>query len=312
MGEDLRLAVVGLGGIAEKAYLPLLSSWPSLKLLACSRSPETVANHLQRYPFQQGTIDLEELIDWGPKAALVLSPNPTHFEITKKLLEGGVDTFVEKPLTMSSEASAELTAIAQKRERVLMVAFNRRFAPVHQWVKKRWGDRPVRYALLEKHRPEPVHADLETNYIDDVIHQVDLMRYFCGEAKPLSTQYTERNGRQEGAYSSLSLASGGLAVIATSRAAGRWREHYEIHGDGVSVYVEAFEKARWIDQGGERHYGVEEIGSWSSHLMIRGFEGELKHFFQCIETRQRPRTSAEESARTQRLLEGLLQVAERV
>lgn len=311
-GSNLKLAVIGLGGIAEKAYLPLLSTWPGLTLFACSRSSETVEAHLARYPFERGTTDLEELIRWGPEAALVLTPNPTHYEIAQRLLESGVDTYVEKPLTLSSEASAELGGIAEERGSILMVGFNRRYAPVHQWVRERWGERPVRFCLLEKHRPDSVHPDLETSYTDDTIHQIDLLRYFCGEAEPLSTRYRMRNGALESAYSSLRLTAGGLALIATSRSSGRWRERYEIHGEGASVYIEAFTDVRWMDEDGERLFGQEELGSWASSLMIRGFEGELAHFFQCVESRQRPSTSSEESVRTQRLLEGLLQAAAQV
>lgn len=309
---DVRLAIIGLGGIAEKAYLPLLSTWSGLTLLACSRSPKTVQGHLERYPFERGTTDLDELISWEPDAALVLTPNSTHHEIAKRLLVGGIDTYVEKPLAMSSKESAELGQIAEQRERILMVGFNRRYAPIHQRVKDRWGERPVRFCLIEKHRSEPVHPDLETNYTDDTIHQIDLLRYFCGEAEPLSTRYAMRNGEMEGAFSSLWLRGGGLALIATSRSAGRWRERYELHGEGASVYVEAFTAARWVDEAGERHFSADEYGSWASHLMIRGFEGELKHFFDCVDSGAKPDTSAQESVRTQRLLEELLHVSERV
>ncbi len=308
----MRLAIIGLGGIAEKAYLPLLSTWSGLTLLACSRSPKTVHGHLERYPFERGTTDLDELISWEPDAALVLTPNPSHYEITKRLLVGGIDTYVEKPLAMSSDESAELGEIAGQRDRILMVGFNRRYAPIHQWVKDRWGGRPVRFCLIEKHRSEPVHPDLETHYTDDTIHQIDLLRYFCGEAEPLSTRFAMRNGEIEGAFSSLRLGGGGLALLATSRSAGRWRERYELHGDRTSVYVEAFTAARWVDEAGERHFSADEYGSWASHLMIRGFEGELKHFFDCVDSRSQPETSAEESVRTQALLEGLLQASERV
>lgn len=53
----------------------------------------------------------------------VCTPNDSHYAITKKALEAGLDVMCEKPLSMTLEEAAELKAIAAERGRVLAVPF---------------------------------------------------------------------------------------------------------------------------------------------------------------------------------------------
>src|SRR5262245_20087920 len=101
-GRLMRVAVVGLGGIATKAYLPLLASWPDLELIFFSRRPETVARLRAQYRVALGTTDPAELLSWRPHAAFVLAPSDLHFDLCAALLHEGVDVFVEKPATLKS------------------------------------------------------------------------------------------------------------------------------------------------------------------------------------------------------------------
>src|SRR5512143_1069668 len=125
------IGIVGLGDIALKAYLPVLASLNGIELALCSRSEGSVRRVQQQYRIQRGTTRLEELIAMGLKAAFVLSPSPAHEPLARALLEGGVDVFLEKPATLHSEETRALAELADRRQRILMVGFNRRYAPLH-------------------------------------------------------------------------------------------------------------------------------------------------------------------------------------
>src|SRR5687768_14963102 len=104
----MRIAIIGLGGIATKAYLPLLASWEGIELLLYGRKPEAVARHRAGYRLPNGTSDWAEMLRYRPHAAFVLTSSETHFEIASALLAAGVDVFVEKPATLHSEQTEEL------------------------------------------------------------------------------------------------------------------------------------------------------------------------------------------------------------
>ncbi len=305
-----RIAIIGLGDIAGKAYLPVLASRPGIELLLHSRSSETVRAHRDQYRLPRGTTQLEELLAWGPEAAFVLTPSPSHFAIARTLLEGGVDVFVEKPLTLHASETRSLADLADARGRVLMVGFNRRFAPLHQQLKALWGDRPIGLCTLEKHRAEASHPNLYSNYIDDTVHLIDLLRFFCGDADALHTETQMRGGRLVGAVSAASLPGGGFGYVLTGLQAGGWMERYTLHGGGATLVVDAFVRARWITTESERVFETGGMGTWMRSLEARGFVGGVGHFFHCLDSRERPHSSGDEAWKTQQLLEAMIARAE--
>lgn len=53
----------------------------------------------------------------------VATPNSTHFEITKALLEAGINVMCEKPMTMTVEEGEEIVAIAKATGRICAVNY---------------------------------------------------------------------------------------------------------------------------------------------------------------------------------------------
>jgi virulence factor len=305
----MRIAIVGLGGIAGKAYLPLLAAREGLELLPCSRSAATAERIRTRYRLPDGATDLDAVLGWKPRAAFVLTPSPTHAAIVRTLLEAGVDVLVEKPATLRSEDTRALAELADAAGRVLMVGFNRRFAPLHRQARALWADRNVGTCVVEKHRSDAVHASLLENYVEDTIHAIDTLRFFCGEGEAVATHQRVRDGRLVGAVSLVRLQGGGQAVVATSLESGGWAERIGLHGDGVLLDLEAFSALRWRSGGDERSWREEYASGWRPTLEARGFAAMVDHFLECVETRRPPLTSGWEAYRTQRLLEDMVAAA---
>ena len=53
----------------------------------------------------------------------VATPNSTHFEITKKFLEGGFNVLCEKPMTMTVEEGEEIVKISQNTGKICAVNY---------------------------------------------------------------------------------------------------------------------------------------------------------------------------------------------
>ncbi len=302
----MRAAVIGLGGIAEKAYLPLLTGWVGLDLILHCRTRETVEQYQLQYRVAHATDDFEEVLALEPQVAFVLTPSDTHYAVARQLLEAGVHVYLEKPATMHSGRTQELAELADGRDRVLMVGFNRRYAPLHRRARQLWRGRPVGFCVLQKHRTSAYHPDLYSNLIDDTIHIIDLLRFFCGEATVLSTESETSGGKLVRAVVTLKLNGGGRAVIATELNAGGWQEAYALHGAGASLHVDAFSQLRLIDGRAERVERETYSSAWTSGLKGRGFEDEIDHFLECVARGSQPQTSAWEALKTQQLLEAVV------
>ncbi len=300
------IGIVGLGEIAHKAYLPILASLEGIELALCSRSESSVRRVQQQYRIQRGTTRLDDLIAMQPQAAFVISPSTTHEPLARALLEGGVDVFLEKPATLHSQETQALAELADRCRRVLMVGFNRRYAPLHVRGHQLWQDRPVGMALFEKHRPNASHPNLEHQFYDDTVHQIDVLRFFCGEGQVVNTVEYVSHDRLLGAASTVALEHGGYAMVVTSLQAGRWQETYTLHGGSQTMIIEAFARLRLLGRQEELVQEETYASTWLTTLEGRGFTGQIAHFLECVGQRSQPQTTAWDSVKTQQLVEQMI------
>lgn len=125
-----RVAMVGIGDIARKVYLPLLSRHEQAEVVGVlSHSPATVQGAVGMYRLPKGTTDLNELLSWDLDAVFVHSPTPTHYEIVTQCLEHGLSVYVDKPLSYELEQSRRMAELAEDKGLLLAVGFNQPVCP---------------------------------------------------------------------------------------------------------------------------------------------------------------------------------------
>lgn len=301
------VAVVGLGNIAQKGHLPVLTSLKGIELLFYGRHEEKVKLLAQQYRVAHYTTRLEQLLEWKADTVFILTPVPTHIELASYFLKEGVDVFMEKPATSSSADTQQLALLADQKKRVLMIAFNRRYAPLSIKAKEQWGGRQVALANMQKSRTKPGFKGLSNHVNDELVHVIDMLRFLCSEAKALHTwSRLDADGMLMEVVSSLELENGGLATITASLQAGRWFEHYELNGEKTSLNLNCFYDLEIATEQGMQTWKEPYDSSWASNLYGRGFVNQIEHFFHCVETHQTPQTDAWDSVKTQMLVEDII------
>ena len=130
----VRVAVIGLGAMARAGQLPALARRDDVEIVGIhSRTRKTMELVMSQYKVAAAYDSLDELIrDASPDAAFVITPKETHAEIVTKLLRAGIHTFCEKPMATNLEDARRITELAAEVDRILMIGFNRRYAPVYQ------------------------------------------------------------------------------------------------------------------------------------------------------------------------------------
>ncbi|HEX7568556.1 MAG TPA: Gfo/Idh/MocA family oxidoreductase [Anaerolineaceae bacterium] len=300
------IGIIGLGEIAKKAYLPILTSMEGIELVICSRSQGIVAQIQNQYRIPRATTHLDDLFRMGIQAAFVLTPSETHVSITTELLKHKVDVFLEKPATLHSSETQVLSELADANGQVLMIGFNRRYAPLHIRAHQIWQEQTIGMALFQKYRTSASHPHLEHQFRDDTIHLIDLARFFCGEGEVVNTVQYITPDRLLGAASTIALDRGGYAMVITGLQAGRWQETYTLHGSGHSLIVDAFTRLRMIGNQEELVQEETYASSWITTLEGRGFNGQINHFLECVNRRSLPFTSGWDSVKTQQLVEQMV------
>ena len=304
-----KIAIIGLGNISKKAYLPILTADPTLDLVFYNRSPGPLAEMQATYRIAQGSTNLDEVLDHQPDAAFVLTASESHFAITKQCLENGIDVFVEKPATLHASDTTTLAEIADREGRILMVGFNRRFAPLHIQGKELWGQAPIGMGIFRKFRSSTTLEDIGYQLMDDIIHQIDLLRFYCGEGQVVSVTHQSLPEGLQGAVAVIRLETGGLGIIETNYQASGWQETYAVYGNHQTMEIDAFSNLSFMRGRENRQWEETYASSWQTTLTGRGFVGQIAHFFSCMATREMPLTSAWDSVKTQLLVEALTEAA---
>ncbi|SQC42068.1 oxidoreductase family, NAD-binding [Klebsiella pneumoniae] len=141
MGTRLRIGVVGLGSIAQKAWLPVLGAAESWTLQAAWSPGKEKALRIcetWRMPYADSLDALAAQCD----AVFVHTSTASHYEVVNHLLNAGVHVCVDKPLADKLSEAETLVELAARRRLTLMVGFNRRFAPLYRELKGGWARRP--------------------------------------------------------------------------------------------------------------------------------------------------------------------------
>lgn len=138
MKQDLSLAVVGCGAIAEAYYFPVLSADPvwrkAVWLVEPSIERRNKLASANGFEAGQCVSSIDEL-PASVTAAINATPSHVHVVTTAPLLARGVSVIVEKPLAEFAEEARGLIATAAAQDCKLTVNQLRRFGPSYQLAK---------------------------------------------------------------------------------------------------------------------------------------------------------------------------------
>jgi virulence factor len=287
----LRIAMIGLGDIARKAYLPVLGPRADVALTFVTRNTATLAELGAAWRVDRLHADLDAALAQGLDAALVHAATAAHPGLVRRLLEAGVPTLVDKPLADNAADCETLVDLAQTRGVSLMVGFNRRFAPVYQDAAAL--DLPL--TVMQKNRAD--QAD-ETRRVvfDDFIHVIDTLRFLAPGAGEARVHGRIADGLLQ--HVALSLSGGGRDALGVmNRVSGSNEETLEVSGAGAKRRI--VDMAQVVDQSTQDQ--VTRRGDWTSVGRQRGFEGLCEHFLSAV--REGRRLSALDALETHRLCE---------
>jgi predicted dehydrogenase len=125
--QQLRAAVVGAGRLGA-LHAAKYAAMPGVKLSHVVDIDAARAERVARLTGAAALTDHQALLGRVDLVS-VATPTVTHLEIASRLLAGGIDVLVEKPMTATLEQARELAALAQGSDRILAVGHLERFNP---------------------------------------------------------------------------------------------------------------------------------------------------------------------------------------
>jgi predicted dehydrogenase len=258
--------MLGAGGFAQNTLLPALKTIPGVSFIGvCNATGPRSRNAAEKFGFSYCSNSEAELLqDPNIKAVLVATRHNLHASQALAALRAGKGVFCEKPLCLNEgELAMVVHATATGgNTSLLMVGFNRRFAPMAVQLKQ---------FLSEIHEPLAIHYRVNAGFVSpdhwvndpeqgggrilgEVCHFVDFLCYLAG-ACPVEVQaQTVGNPGQysmDNVVASLKFADGSLGTISylANGDKSASKERVEVFGGGSVAILEDFRRLELVRNG---------------------------------------------------------------
>ena len=284
----LGISMIGAGNFARLIMFPILSRLDDIQWRGLCTAKGMNAEHSGRkMDFAFATTDFHEVLkDESTEAVFIATRHDLHAELVIAALGAGKHVFVEKPLCINPE---ELDDIAQCVEElgancpVLMVGFNRRFAPATARLRSHF-DQTQPLSISYRFAPGPLPANAWPQdedigggrIIGEACHAIDTCIALVGsEPVKVYAESVSKSGgiettddrvfitirHEDGSISNVSYQSGGDRSAPVER--------IEVFGGGRTGIIESWNN----------------LELWSGNKLERarvkndkGHQGELKAF----------------------------------
>lgn len=124
----MKIAVVGAGywGVNLIRVFNQLGALDRI----CDSNSARLQQLAAKYPEVRLESNLDEMLnDSGIHGVVIAAPAEAHYEMANRSLEAGKDVFVEKPLALRCDDAERLMALAERKQRILMVGHLLEFHP---------------------------------------------------------------------------------------------------------------------------------------------------------------------------------------
>lgn len=286
---QLNLGIVGAGHHVRDMLLPALQPLDSVVVRSvCSTTGIEAFAVAEKLGAAYCTTDFRDILkDDTIQAVLIGTRHDSHGALVVEALNAGKHVFVEKPLCLTEEELAQITAVYEARAQDglhLVVGFNRRFSPHADRIRALFKDRGNPLVMSYRVNAGALDADHWAQdpevgggrIVGEACHFVDFMQAVCA-APPVSVS-ARRIGRHSSGFTddqclfSLAFADGsiGTLVYAAGGDGALPKERFEAFGDGRAAVLDDFSVTELYENGARTRFA-----SWNRD---KGFRAEMASF----------------------------------
>lgn len=276
-----QIAIVGMGGISQKSYLPYMRQLPNIHWHLFTRNQAVLEDVGDLFGTSTTYESLDELLAVDLDGVFIHAATVAHEDIATAFLKAGIPVYMDKPLTEDYASTKALYDLAKEKGTFIMAGFNRRFAP-HVQTLLALDDK--KHILVEKNdinRP----GDLTYKVFDFFIHPLDTALALAdGALESGAFSYCVEDGLLSRISVNLQTSKESLMVNMNLQAGSR-REVMEVQTPQGTWTLKNLEELTI-------HQGIKEtkegFGSWDTTLYKRGFETIIDRFLAAIDTGVNP------------------------
>jgi predicted dehydrogenase len=326
----LRIALIG-AGVMGRQHAQYIRQLPETELVAIADPfTRTLADEYAVPAFTDHRQMLEAI---SPDAVIIANPNDLHVATAIDCLHAGIPTLLEKPLATSLAQARELVEVERSTGVPLLIGHHRRHNPIVARAKAiidsgalgrlttvtgLWQMRKNDAYFDVAWRREPGAGVLLIN----LIHDLDLMRYLCGEisqVQAITSNAARQFAVEDSAALLLQFANGALGSLTGSDACASPWGWDQNTGENPTVFAQQPDQPCYLLAGTEGSLSIPQLKLWrygdekgwhaplhtEQHVPDDSLtmHNQLRHLVQLARGECAPIVSAADAARTLALVE---------
>ena len=262
-GDELGISFIGAGNFARGVLLPIVKRAAKVQLLGVGAATGLSAkNTAEQFGFSYSTTDYQEILgDGKSQVVFIATRHDSHAQLATEALRRGKSVFVEKPLAITHEGLREVVVAARESDGLLMVGYNRRFAPIATEINERFGSRAGPMTIVYRVNAGQLPRDHWTHdaaegggrIIGEACHFIDFVQYLTGalpaRVSAEAVPRTQAAGMvDDSTVISMSMTDGSVASIiyAASGDSSVAKERIEIFCDRSVATIDDFRSGSFI------------------------------------------------------------------
>ena len=254
--EQPVLGVIGAGNYSSRTLIPAFDKAGALFHTLVASSGVGPVHVGRKFGFRQASTDVPALLaDLSCNTIVIATRHNSHSLLVQQALAAGKHVFVEKPLCLSVDELSSIEA-AYTGEQLLMVGFNRRFAPLlidlQQHLLRLSGPKAFVYtcnagAIPADHwTQDPVLGG--GRLLGEACHFIDLLRYLAAspiadlqiltasDAKPCPDTFSLQLRFADGSIGTVHYFANGSKAFP--------KERLEVFADGKVLLLDNYRKLK--------------------------------------------------------------------
>ncbi|HET6846726.1 MAG TPA: bi-domain-containing oxidoreductase [Anaerolineales bacterium] len=278
-GAAVHLGVFGAGNFASATLLPAVKRVGGIDLVGIASPGGLHAAHLaHKFGFAFAASSLDDVLkDDRINTVAILTRHDSHAELAVRSMKSGRNVFVEKPLAITTEQLAAVERqLRRKNDGILMVGFNRRFAPLARALSEYFVGRleslHAHYRInagflpLNHWAQEPAQGG---RILGEACHFVDLITFLVGSppiavdahALPDAGKYREDNVSM-----TFSFADGSVGVVdyLSNGDTSLPKERLEVFSSGKTAILDDFRSLELRHGGTRRLIQQDQDKGWAN------------------------------------------------
>lgn len=314
MTDRIKVAMVGAGGMANRVHYPSLASFEDVEIAGiCDIDPGRLNETADKYGIEKRYSDYRQMVEEvAPVAVWAIGPPHHMIDVWFWVLQQGLNLYVEKPMGLNLHQAQMLATLAEEKQVLTQVSFQRRTCPMVCLLRDKCLERgPIVHAVCEFYKAAISPSFGATDHMhDDGVHALDTIRWMCGGEAVRVQSMTKAVQVPDINYigAQIEFDNGAIGVMMNSWSSGRRTFRVQMHAPNICAEAEHETVGKLYADGDTEGqlFDTQEIAGSDEFHVYGGFEAKNREFVDCLKSGQLPGSHFGDAVKTMELAEVIL------